>query len=68
MDTDGDHITALLINFFSNWIELFEWGMIYRILTPLLVLKKTNKKLYFYTNIEFENWNKKHIKWLGSSI
>ena len=60
MDTDGDHITALLINFFSNWIELFEWGMIYRILTPLLVIKKKNKKLYFYKNIEFENWNKKN--------
>lgn len=56
MDYDGDSIMGLLINFFaSQWKELFEKGMIYRVLTPLSIITKGKDIKYFYTD---EEWNK----------
>lgn len=60
MDSDGDAIFALLLNFFSKWRELFDMGIIYRCLTPLLVIKKGKDKKYFYTNKEWEEYQKKN--------
>jgi DNA gyrase/topoisomerase IV subunit B len=62
-DPDGDSIAALLINFFNKyWPELFEDGIIYKVLTPLVVAKKGKSSLNFYTNEEFEKWlNNKNI-------
>lgn len=74
-DIDGDSITALLINFFSKWKELFTMGKIYKCLTPLLVLKKGKDKKYFYTNDEWLlyqknnsiiGWEQEYKKGLGS--
>lgn len=59
MDTDGDSIVGLLLNFFSKWKELFDMGLIYRVITPLLVIKKGKDKKYFYTIDEWEDFQKK---------
>ena len=60
-DVDGDSITGQLLNFFSNWPELFEWGMIYRNITPLLIVedKKAKKEIYFYSQNSFEEFASK---------
>ena len=63
-DSDGNAISALLINFFFRfWPELFEQKRIFKVMTPLKVLtplaKKGKEKKYFYTNEEYETWCKK---------
>jgi len=60
-DPDGNSIAAQLINFFAKyWPELFEMGMIYKVMTPLVVANKGKQTLTFYTSEEFEHWiNKK---------
>jgi DNA topoisomerase-2 len=60
MDVDGDSIVGLLLNFFSKWKELFDMGMIHRVVTPLLVIKKGKDKKYFYTSEEWEEYQKKN--------
>lgn len=62
-DPDGNSIAAQLINFFAKyWPELFEMGIIYKVMTPLVVVKKGNQVQNFYTNREFEDWmNKKSV-------
>jgi len=60
-DPDGDSIASLLINFFSKyWPELFENGIIYKVLTPIVVAKKGNKVIKFYTQLEFDVWVNKN--------
>lgn len=75
MDSDGDAIFSLMLNFFSKWKKLYEKNMIYRCLTPLLVIKKAKQKKYFYTNkewIEYQEknslhgWDIEYKKGLGS--
>jgi DNA gyrase/topoisomerase IV subunit B len=72
---DGDSIVGLLLNFFSKWQELFDMGLIYRVMTPLLVIKKGKDKKYFYTTEEWEEfqnknslagWNIEYKKGLGA--
>jgi DNA topoisomerase-2 len=64
-DVDGHAISALLLNFFFKfWPELFEEERIYKVYTPLLVVKKVIKEkneipLYFYTDEEYQDWAKK---------
>ncbi len=62
-DPDGNSIAAQLINFFAKyWPEIFEMGIIYKVMTPLVVAKKGKDVKNFYTNLEFEEWlNKKSI-------
>ena len=55
---DGDSITGLLLNFFSKWQELLEWGMVYRIQTPILVATKGKDKKVFYSLAEYEEFSK----------
>lgn len=58
-DPDGNHIAATLINFFNKfWPELFIEGRIYKVMTPIMIAKKSNKILNFYTLEEFNNWQK----------
>jgi DNA gyrase/topoisomerase IV subunit B len=60
-DPDGNSIAALLINFFNRfWPELFDQGRIYKVMTPLVVAKKGKDSINFYTNEEFELWEKKN--------
>ena len=68
-DPDGDSIAGLLINFFGKyWPELFERGIICRVMTPLVVAKKGNEKKWFYTNKEFEAWEEAQKTLSGWSI
>jgi DNA topoisomerase-2 len=60
MDTDGDSIVGLLLNFFSQWKELFAMKKIYRCITPLLVINKGKVKKYFYTMKEWETYQSKN--------
>lgn len=72
-DTDGNSIAAQLINFFYNfWPEMFDSNMICKIETPIVVAenkKDKDDKLFFYSQIEYDNWYKKkesknyHIKY-----
>jgi len=60
---DGFAIAAQLMNFFNKyWPELFEYKMIYKAETPIVVIKnyKTNKKVNFYTQSEFIDWMDKN--------
>jgi len=59
-DPDGDSIAGLLINFFGRyWPEMFEQNRICRVMTPLVVVKKKDEKMWFYTASEFEEWQAK---------
>lgn len=59
-DPDGNSIAAQLINFFAKyWPELFNRDVVYKVMTPLVVAKKGNSVLNFYTNQEFEKWLEK---------
>lgn len=58
-DPDGDSIAGLLINFFGRfWPDLLEKKMLYRVVTPLVVVEHKGKKISFYTNKEFDIWQK----------
>jgi DNA topoisomerase II len=56
MDVDGDSIVGMLLNFFSKWQDLFHMGMIYRVITPLLVIKKGKEKKYFYKDSDWAEY------------
>lgn len=59
-DPDGDSIASLLINFFNKyWPELFENGIIYKVMTPIVVAKKGNLVKNFYTQPEYDDWYQK---------
>tara|TARA_R110000868_G_scaffold75697_10_gene218327 strand:+ start:28 stop:1902 length:1875 start_codon:yes stop_codon:yes gene_type:complete len=56
-DPDGDSIASLLINFFNKyWPELFENGIIHKVMTPLVVAKNNKKVIKFYSDSEFNEW------------
>ena len=59
-DPDGDSIASLLINFFNKyWPELFENGIIYKVMTPIVVAKKGKMVHNFYTQDDYDNWYNK---------
>lgn len=61
-DYDGNSIAGLLINFiFKFWPELFEMKMVYKLETPIVIArnKKTNKKLPFFSQKEYNDWIEK---------
>jgi len=58
-DYDGYSIVGLLINFlYKFWPELFEYNMVYKCETPIVVCNnaKAKKKLPFYTQTEYNEW------------
>jgi DNA topoisomerase-2 len=61
-DTDGNSIAGLLINFFYKyWPEMFERKMVYKVETPIVVVKpKKGKKdkIIFYRQEEYDEWEK----------
>lgn len=63
-DFDGNSIAGLLINFFYKyWPVMFERKMIYKIETPIIVAipkSKTKKKVLFYKELEYNDWEKKN--------
>lgn len=65
-DQDGNAIAGLLLNFFYKfWPELFTYNMIYKVETPIVVVKniRTKNKISLYNNEEYEKWSKgKNLK------
>lgn len=58
MDADGDHICGLLISFFAkHFPELFGKGVIFRALSPIIIVNNNSKKKeseYFYNMRDWE--------------
>lgn len=66
-DPDGNSIAAQLINFFAKyWPELFQIGMIYKVMTPLVVAKKGSKIVNLYTSTELDKFMDKEEKRINS--
>ena len=73
-DPDGQHITALVINFFNKWFPyIIEEGRLQRLITPLVAADHGRKRVYFFTSEEFAKYNQKYkltnvsyLKGLGS--
>lgn len=59
-DMDGYAITGLLLNFFNKyWPELFEFGVIYKAETPIVVctnLKNKKNIIKFYKQEDYDEW------------
>lgn len=73
MDVDGHHIAGLLQQFFSQWPELFEQGIVVRSISPIIIAKKGNKSKCYYSLAEYKKdeknvkgWMCKYTKGLGS--
>ena len=78
-DTDGIHITALIINLFSaKWPSLFKMGFIQSLRTPIIKAVKNSKVIEFYTEQDYHKWQEatgkaqsqykiKYFKGLGTS-
>ncbi len=71
-DFDGFSIAALLVNFFSNWKELFEDERILLIKSPIVIAKKGKQIKRYYDLKDFNDagldnsWNIEYNKGLGS--
>jgi len=71
-DFDGDSIAALLVNFFSNWKELFDEERILLIKSPIVIAKKGKSIKRFYDLKDFadesldHSWRIEYNKGLGS--
>lgn len=62
-DVDGISCAALLVNIFAKWWpELFKEHRIARCETPVIIAKnkKTGKRIDFYYDDEWEEWQKKN--------
>ena len=65
-DSDGADIELLLITFFYTYMRpLVEHGKLYRAVTPLYIVTKSNKeRVFLYTEKELEEYRKNHTdKW-----
>lgn len=60
-DVDGDKIAALLLVFMNNWPELFEYNIICRSISPIIIGTKGKDEKKFYT-IEDYVANEKKLK------
>jgi DNA topoisomerase-2 len=71
-DFDGFSIAALLVNFFSNWKELFDDERILFIKSPIVIAKKKKQVKRFYDLKDFHDakldneWRIEYNKGLGS--
>lgn len=58
-DYDGDKICALLLVFADHFPELYEQGMIYRVVTPIITATKGKDHRVYYTREEYAKDEKK---------
>jgi len=73
-DSDGQHISSLIINFFYKWFPyIIEEGRLFKLVTPLVACDYKNKRKYFFSLKDFvkfsENrklFNMDYLKGLGS--
>lgn len=76
-DEFGHSIAGLIINmFYRLWPEIVEAGILYRLMTPMVVVVYKKQELEFFSEHEFEEWRLVHtgeryeytfLKGLGSS-
>lgn len=72
-DQDGSKIASLLLVFFNHFPELFEQGVVCRLISPIIIATKGSEKRKYYTMKEFEKdekklgsgWKIKYCKGLG---
>lgn len=72
-DQDGSKIASLLLVFFNHFPELFEQGIVCRLISPIIIATKGTEKRKYYTMKEFERdekklgsgWKIKYCKGLG---
>lgn len=72
-DQDGSKIASLLLVFFNHFPELFEEGLVCRLISPIIIATKGSEKRKYYTMKEFEKdekklgsgWKIKYCKGLG---
>lgn len=72
-DQDGSKIASLLLVFFNHFPELFEQGLVCRLVSPIIIATKGSEKRKYYTMKEFEKdekklgsgWKIKYCKGLG---
>lgn len=72
-DYDGDKICGLLLVWSSHFPELFEQGLVYRVVTPIITATKGKDHRRYYTREEYEKDAKKlkgyivkYLKGLGT--
>jgi len=75
-DSDGGHITALLVNLFFRWFPyIITGGHLYRLRIPLMsVGTDPTKREYFFDQTDYDEWQKskpksgslRYLKGLGS--
>ena len=72
-DHDGDKIAGILLVFFNHFPELFEYEMICRSISPIMIATKGAEKINIYTFKEYKEKEKdlkgykiKYAKGLGS--
>ena len=58
-DYDGDKICGLSMLFYNHFPELFEQGMIYRVVTPIITATKNKDHRVYYTREEYDKDSKK---------
>lgn len=71
---DGQHITALIINFFHKWFpHVIKHNRLFRLITPLVVCTYNGERKYFNTLDEYTKFiethkvsNVNYLKGLGS--
>ena len=74
-DFDGSCIAGLLLNFFNLFPELFEYGIVYRSVSPIITAEKGKDIKKYYTITEYKNDEKnlkgykiRYLKGLGSMV
>lgn len=56
-DFDGKHVSGLFFNMMHTfWPELFEFGLIYRMRTPLVIATHKSKVYEFFSEEEYRQW------------
>lgn len=65
MDVDGHHIAGILQQFFSNWPQLFELGIVVRSISPIIIAKKGKVSKSYYS---FQDYKKDEPKLKGYTI
>jgi len=58
-DYDGDKICALLLVFANHFPELYEQGLVYRVVTPIITATKGKDHRVYYTREDYEKDAKK---------
>ena len=60
-DMDGIHISGLLLNFFGHlWKEVLDAGIIYKLVTPIIIAKQGKNEIEFFNQDDYVTWAKEN--------